>query len=201
MIEVEQLLSPCCNSNFDQSSVPNPYKFATREHFTSFLLKMSCGLSTKDLEYIFHYEENFSKKKCCVSPMDKLPTYVDGESLYIINSDMHFDPGKHWISIYFPKDSHAEFFDSFGKCPSYYSHFLIDFLIENSPQGFIYNYKGIQYPPSPNCGLYCIYFLWERIHGITFNKFITKFSRDLKENDILVQNFFSQHIIKQLKYT
>lgn len=158
---------------------------------------MSYALSSKDLEYIFHNEKNFSKKKCGVFAMDKIPEKVNSERLLIINSDMQHDPGQHWLCIYFPANSPAEFFDSLGKCPSHYSQFLINFLIENNTYGFLYNYKRIQCPLSNNCGLYCIYFLWERIQGISFEKFLNKFSPNLQKNENIVEIFFSNYIVEQ----
>ena len=146
-------------------------------------------LSTEDLRKIVS-KEDFSKNIPKIYPLNLLPKNINSERSFIVNSDISTGKGEHWVSIFFPLNSPPEFFDSLGKCPSSYSHFLLNFLIENSPKGFIYNYIRLQDKQSSNCGLFCIYFLYHRLKGFAFEEIMDKFSRNLKKNDIEVVCFY-----------
>jgi len=151
---------------------------------------MNQELSSKDLENILLNNKIFSELEHRVCSMDGLPLRTKTKSLLIVNSDVHQLRGRHWMAIFIPKDSPPEFFDSLGKCPSSYSHFLIDFLIEENAHGFVYNYKRLQAPFSSSCGLYCIYFLVQRVKGKSFESILGEFSENLQQNNVFIQHFF-----------
>jgi len=155
-------------------------------------------LSTKDLEHILSKDDNFTAHNHGVYAINKLPTRLHYDSSLIINSDTHINKGRHWLSIYIPKDGQPEFFDPLGKCPSLYSHYLIDFLIEQNSRGFISNNRCLQPSSSSSCGKYCIYFLFHRIKGISFQHILNTFSTNLTNNEAIIEKFYSQCVSKPM---
>lgn len=124
---------------------------------------------------------------------DNLPQKEIIKKSYIINTDPSYLPGKHWVVVYFPKDSSGEFFDSLGRSPASYSHYILDFLIENSSKEFIYNTQVLQPSRSSTCGMYCLFFLYYRVRGFSFEKILKYFSKNLEHNDNIVIEFFFHH--------
>jgi len=159
---------------------------------------MENGLTTCDLEKLLLHFLDEKPKKRYVFPLDLLPKFNHDRQYMIINTEASHLPGKHWVSIYFPRDSKAEFFDSLGQCPSSYSHFILNFLIENAPKGFIYNRKRIQKPFSISCGIYCLFFLYFRNRNVSFVKIMSYFKNDFEKNEKKV-NFFYKKIKKKNK--
>jgi len=159
--------------------------------FFAIFQNMDYSLRTEDLLNILHKNTICSKKNLIqIYPLDLLPKCNNTNRMFIINTDVSSGKGKHWVSIYFPLHSLPEFFDSLGKCPSTYSQLMLDFLIENNSKGFIYNYSRLQNFHSSTCGLYCIYFLYYRIKGRTFEEILQIFSNNLQQNDMEVIKFY-----------
>lgn len=122
---------------------------------------------------------------------DKLPTKkLSKPAGVVINTDTTDGPGEHWISCFFPKDSDAEYFDSYGLPPLHEE--VVDFLHLNSPRGFSYNSSTLQAANSNVCGNYCILFLYARCHGYKFSDVISVFSRNKNINDLLVKIYTSE---------
>lgn len=157
---------------------------------------MDYSLKTEELWHILSMNTKIQKDEIEICPVDLLPKKINTKRIFVINSDVATGKGKHWVSIFFPSNSLPEFFDSLGKCPSTYSHFLLNFLIENSPKGFIYNYTRLQNLQTSTCGLYCIYFLEYRLNGIYFEDILKKFSRNLQNNELKVIQFYKYILTK-----
>lgn len=124
-----------------------------------------------------------------VYPADKLPKHStkSGSYGYIANTDSHDQPGKHWVSFFFPEQGYPEYFDSFGMVP-----LLPEFyeFLGNCP--FKYNNVTLQAPLSSTCGQYCIFYLLGRIHGYKYNHILDVFDTNLPgKNDKLVNNFIN----------
>lgn len=153
---------------------------------------MHYQLETYELQNIIEKKiENNIYKTWNVFPIDLLPENIGNRQTFIVNTAPSYTRGEHWVSIYFPRNSEAEFFDSLGKCPSTYSQKLLDFLIENSPKGFAYNYKRLQPYFSDSCGVFCLYFLFYRKQNESFEKILKEFSENLHENNNKVIGIFN----------
>lgn len=153
---------------------------------------MSSNLNTLDLEHFLNSDNLLLYNAGGVFPVDKLPHGSFSKKIFIINTDPSFLPGKHWVAVYFPSNSLPEFFDSFGKAPSHYHERIFNFLIEQNSNGFVYNSKRLQSPLSSYCGLYCLYYLYFRIRGFSFENILERFGQNLHHNDLIVSDFFSQ---------
>lgn len=151
---------------------------------------MPYTLSSKDIQNFINTDEILTQSMMGVFSVNNLPKKIIKPSCLIINSDPSFLPGSHWVAIYFPSNSPAEFFDSLGKGPFHYSHLMLNFIIDWSSKGFAYNYEPIQPQYSSTCGIYCLYFLYNRVRGRSFEDILKDFSKNVSYNDNLVINFF-----------
>ena len=103
---------------------------------------------------------------------------------FIANTDIHSKPGKHWIAFYVRDIGHVEFFDSYGKRPSYYNHHFSLWLRKHARNGLIINYRQIQGDYSNVCGLYCLHYLRQRLLGEDLSTIFRYFSGwDFNVND------------------
>ena len=82
----------------------------------------------------------------------------------VVNTDPSDKPGKHWLAFFAPAEPTAaplEMFDSYGFSPSMHS------LAHVAPR--IYS-SSVTYQSldSSVCGHYCLFFLFNRAHGVSY---------------------------------
>ena len=111
-------------------------------------------------------------------PLNYIP--VKRPVMFVANTAPSNHPGKHWVAFFYPPFGEPEFFDSFGKSPSYHR---LTF------QKFMYNRKGLQSFDSDVCGYYVLLYLIQRSRGITMKDIIDKFSNNRDCNDVAVTHF------------
>lgn len=109
----------------------------------------------------------------------------------VFNTDPHDKPGQHWISMFIDLDDpEIAFFDSFGKCPPHQAiQELISYISNQSPPKRGSNNWKVkcntvrhQYA-NTECGVYCIYFISERLKGRSFEEI----SRDIVTDEEMSQ--------------
>ena len=147
---------------------------------------MTYALNNEDIFQFIMKDELLLEAIDGIYPIDKLPMFIHPAKFYIINSDPSFLPGRHWMNIFSPYGSHPEFFDSLGRAPSFYSDAIPKFLGKK----YVYNSIRLQPPNSSTCGLYCLYYVYHRLRGLTFSEILDRFSRDLEHNDAVVIDFY-----------
>ena len=81
---------------------------------------------------------------------------------FIVNTNVQSQRGKHWCAFYVNESGETEFFDSYGYPPKEYSHFFTLWMEENSKHQ-TFNTVQIQSEYSSVCGLYCLFFLRQRL--------------------------------------
>lgn len=150
---------------------------------------MSFALTNEDLFNFIMKDELMFRALAGIFPIDKLPKLTHPDKFYLINSDPAFLPGKHWICVFFPQDVYAEFFDSLGRQPFFYSNAITNFIGNKC----VYNSMRLQPPNSSTCGLYCLYFLYHRVRGKSFLNILETFSNDLEHNDAIVIDFYRDY--------
>ena len=124
-----------------------------------------------------------------VIPADVIPKEVNVyPSLYIVNTDPSYKPGRHWLAIYFTSNQCKEFFDSFGNPPTYYGEHFYSFINENSKQ-WIYNRIPLQGLFGITCGHFCSFYAIHRCHGIPMSTIVNMFSKNVYWNDYDVFDF------------
>ena len=90
-----------------------------------------------------------------VCARDELPAHVRYPSLFVLNTKPRNHNGEHWLAIYYDKNGHADFFDSYGHDPAY---FQLKTYLQQTSTTYSYNKKCIQ-GLSSFCGYYCILYL------------------------------------------
>ena len=96
------------------------------------------------------------------------------------------DLGTHWVCCW-PGEKGVEYFDSFGMSPP------LEWEKEMFRLGhktFLSNENQIQAVDSVRCGYYCLLFLNECNHGVSFANLLKRFSTDVRTNEQVVKNYF-----------
>ena len=116
---------------------------------------------------------------------------------YIVNTDSHNLPGKHWVAIYMTGNGHCEFFDSYGKPPQHYHPAWEDWIHHNS-HTWSYNRQCIQPMFSATCGLHCLFYLYHRCLGMDAKTILKIYSTNLSLNDAMAEDLES-HILEDIE--
>ena len=120
-----------------------------------------------------------------VKPSDRLPANPPYPSAFVVNTDPHNKPGKHWVAFYIDQDRNGDYMDSYGRPPfSTMERYLDDNCIE-----WQYSTKQLQSPLTITCGQFCVYFLNRRCRGVPMETILNNFTADHASNDRFVMNF------------
>jgi len=103
-------------------------------------------------------------------------------AMIIQNCDPIGKPGSHWIAYVAYENGTCEYFDSYGN-PVYKYNVQVPGKIVNE------NCRVLQSATSETCGEFCLYFIYHRAIGISYNKIINKFSSRSAVNDRKVKKF------------
>jgi hypothetical protein len=100
---------------------------------------------------------------------------------YICNTDVSSGPGKHWVTLYYPKHGQPEFFDSLGHSPRHYGF----------KGHYKYKTRAIQSPTSILCAKFALYYALQRLRGFSSDNISNQFLRKhLWFNDKIVNRMF-----------
>lgn len=133
-----------------------------------------------------------------VVALNQLPFQIQHRpAVYIVNSQPNSKPGKHWFVIYFPRVGPAEFFDSLGHGPGYYSWRLNRYLQKHGVY-YMRNPSRVQQVGTKNCGQYCIYYIYQRCLGRCMKDIMSDFDmKDLNYNEDVIQRFCVQWSLEE----
>jgi hypothetical protein len=132
-------------------------------------------------------------KDVCLA--DFLPGIISKPSAYIVNSDTHHLPGRHWLVFYFPESGPAEFFDSTGHRPEFYHERFRTVLRANGP-GYSLSNRILQSNGTRTCGLFALFYLWSRCRGYS----MTCIVQGLFSTDVWVNERVVGHFLGRIKY-
>jgi hypothetical protein len=116
----------------------------------------------------------------------KLTNFPSG---FIINSQPRSQEGQHWLAFYFPSRHTVEFFDSYAEKPNYYNNYFTRYL--NAFPIVKLNHVQIQSDFSNVCGLYCLFYLRQRLQNTSMEDIVSMFSSNLTENDVFIYEYMS----------
>ena len=130
---------------------------------------------------------------CGVWASDQLPLLTRSftpPSYFIVNTHKGHQPGEHWLSLTLEEDGTGTFFDSFGFAPdfNYYPRSILQFL-ENRSSKILYHNLQLQNPLSDACGQHCVYYLYHRACGLSFQQVLSLYDDDAIKNDLEASNF------------
>ena len=113
-------------------------------------------------------------------PCDRLPRTLpqEGPTAYIVNTDPHDEPGRHWIAIW-TEGNVSEIMDSYGLSLEVYG--TTDPIMEWLDRHFKYqmhNGQSLQSLFSQSCGDYALMYLIDRAEGHSMQQFMNRFKKD-----------------------
>jgi hypothetical protein len=146
---------------------------------------------------------NTSQLQCCIGcdpqmahhiigvfAADRLPKALTRYPCgFIANTDDHSQPGTHWCAFYFPAPGVVEYFDSYGERPSRYNRHFTDYMLRFTK--VVFNERQLQSDISNVCGLYCLFYLLQRLRGKSLRAIVNIFSSNLYDNDVLVYHLMT----------
>lgn len=119
-------------------------------------------------------------------PSDMIPLNDRYPYAMVVNTDSSARKGRHWIAIYVPSPSTAEYFDSFGmEANKNIKNYLKNFLIVRRSN------KMLQSIFTDVCGMYCIYFIIKRSTGESLYSIVSHLHRK-RCSDSVVKLFCAQ---------
>ena len=155
---------------------------------------------------------NTSQIQCCIdcNPLlkksilgvyaaDQLPVNLKFPCGFIANTDKHSKEGVHWCSFYFPNSTTVEYFDSYGKSVNYFNDYF-PIYVSKFPS-IVTNSKQLQSLYSDVCGMYCMFFLLQRLNGLSFHEIVNSFSNVHECNDSFVYNYVSNVFVECIQNT
>ena len=106
--------------------------------------------------------------------------------IYIVNTDIHTEPGQHWFCLYLCRI--PEHFDPAADMPL---DSVNNYLILNGPN-YMYNTKRVQSYTSDTCGLFCLFYCYFRCRNFSFNEILSMFTSNLLLNETIVIYFYEK---------
>ena len=134
---------------------------------------------------------------------DRLPSLAnqEGPTAYIVNTDPHDEPGRHWIALW-TQENVCEILDSYAMPLEVYhtTEPLIEWL--NCHYKYqVASGKTLQLLFSQSCGDYALMFLVLKARGHSMHDFLRLFSdKDFVSNDRKVGRWLRQRIVDEVAW-
>lgn len=118
---------------------------------------------------------------------DTLPIRVERyPKIYVVNTDVSYRPGEHWVAIFLRDPSYGVFFDSFGRTPGECGTDIKKFMDKHVDRYDHFDVQ-IQSVNSIYCGLFVLAFLFSYVcMSVSLNRFKQFFYDNLCVNDDVV---------------
>jgi hypothetical protein len=119
------------------------------------------------LEFQSYFEKfpHLHKNFLGVFSIDTLPKRLKYRTFCICNTDTHNGSGKHWISFIKSDKETIECFDSLGITKEK-KELLLKYCCQFKAKHLHFNLNQFQKSDSITCGLYCVYFIVERLQNV-----------------------------------
>ena len=121
---------------------------------------------------------------------DRLPILDHSiPSCYVANCSNADTKGSHWVAFYQDQPAVIEIFDSYEKPLNFHSAHLAAFT-----RGLkeVWQVQTLQQPMSTVCGHYCLYFLYNRCCGQSYEQLIQSFTKNAFINDKVVCQYVNR---------
>ena len=149
-------------------------------------------MNTSQLQCIISCDPVLRDRVLGVFAADHLPQTLPPQACgFIVNTDLSSQPGTHWLA-FFIRDKTVECFDSYGQHPGVYNPLFSRWIRRHADRVYI-NHTRLQSDTSNVCGLYCVYFLRQRLLGHSMPQIVERFSTSNPEaNDGHILHMFRQ---------
>ena len=136
-------------------------------------------------------------------PCDRLPRTLpqEGPTAYIVNTDPHDEPGRHWIAIW-TEGNVSEIMDSYGLSLEVYGTTdpIVEWLNRHSKYQ-LHNRQSLQSLFSQSCGDYALMYLIDRAEGRSMQQFLNRFKKnDYVNNDRKVGQMMKRLIVDDVMW-
>jgi len=143
------------------------------------------ALHTEQLEFLLtHLAQRHKTENRVISlsvfPANCIPSIQDAQKraydvCFIVNTDPHDQPGKHWLAFYYDSKKRVlEYFDSFGFPLKHHSVVNSNLVGRNLKIVAVNVHGNMQSPNSSACGYYCILYLHYRMRFDSSRSSISK---------------------------
>ena len=129
-----------------------------------------------------------------VLPCDRLPKDVHHlPAMLVVNTEPAHLSGAHWLAIYITIHRQGYFFDSYGHPPTYdaFPKSIQQFL-DRSCSDVVYSPQQVQDHLSTACGQHCLFFLFNMQKGVSYQKFLSMYGKNVYRNDDKVYDFVNR---------
>ena len=161
------------------------------------------ALNNLQLDYLAGTHPKLAQVFYGTVPCDRLPRTIpqEGPTAYIVNTDPHDEPGRHWIAIW-TEGNVSEIMDSYGLSLEVYG--TTDPLVEWLNRHFKYqlhNRQSLQSIFSQSCGDYALMYLIDRAEGRSMQQFLNRFKKkDYVNNDRKVGQMMKRLIVDDVMW-
>ena len=134
-----------------------------------------------EFDQYFNYYPFLKNQFVGVFAIDKLPKSLKIKKFCICNTDFSSGTGKHWFVLIRTSKNIVECFDSLGVSSE--KRLLIEkYCHFRGISELLYNETQFQQSDTNTCGLFCLYYIFERMHNL-----------DLSFNELLEEIFDGQN--------
>ena len=161
------------------------------------------ALNNLQLDYLAGTHPKLAQVFYGTVPCDRLPRTIpqEGPTAYIVNTDPHDEPGRHWIAIW-TEGNVSEIMDSYGLSLEVYG--TTDPIVEWLNRHFKYqlhNRQSLQSLFSQSCGDYALMYLIDRAEGRSMQQFLNRFKKkDYVNNDRKVGQMMKRLIVDDVMW-
>ena len=155
-------------------------------------------MNNLQLDYLAGTHPRLSQVFYGTVPCDRLPRTLpqEGPTAYIVNTDPHDEPGRHWIAIW-TEGNVSEIMDSYGLSLEVYGTTdpIVEWLNRHSKYQ-LHNRQSLQSLFSQSCGDYALMYLIDRAEGRSMQQFLNRFKKkDYVNNDRKVGQMMKRLIV------
>lgn len=148
-------------------------------------------MNTNQLYCAINCDKEMKSKIIGVYAADNIPRTLHTLPYgFIVNTDPHHLPGKHWIACFINENCILELFDSYGNLPEKLSPYIKQYV--NSFERYLTNNKRLQSSDTRVCGQYCLHYFMSRCRGHSMKNIIDIFSDNFEQNDQFVYDFVEE---------
>ena len=161
------------------------------------------ALNNLQLDYLAGTHPKLAQVFYGTVPCDRLPKTLpqEGPTAYIVNTDPHDEPGRHWIAIW-TEGNVSEIMDSYGLSLEVYgtTDTLLEWLNRHSKYQ-LHNRQSLQSLFSQSCGDYALMYLIDRAEGRSMQQFLNRFKKnDYVNNDRKVGQMMKRLIVDDVMW-
>ena len=133
------------------------------------------GMSTLEINQTLHWDPILKSVCLLTRSEDTLPKHVFDvyPRAFVANTSPSNEPGQHWVAFLIWNKEHAEFWDSYGMPPEYFSPNFKAFL--DAYTRVDRNKRDFQSLTTHVCGQWCLYWLYHRLRDVSQQETLKRF--------------------------